>query len=136
MLRDTTVPASHRPRSPLAPIGQLASRSQGASSWADDNPLNSSQIISASPSMDDSWPGTLNGGPSSIKITDPIVVPSASSSRAKTSDGRNSHRQSKGNNNLQEGSISSVGTAGSQYVLRGGFKMPRQSSAGGQLPHM
>lgn len=86
--------------------------------------------------MDDSWPGSLNGGPSS-KITDPIIVPSVTSSRAKTSDGRNINRHhSKGNNNLQEGSISSVGTTGSQYVLRGGFKMPRQSSAGGQLPHM
>jgi hypothetical protein len=146
MLRDSTVPASHRPRSPLAPLGQIPSRghvsgnSQGPSSWSQSpeelpSAFNSSQQLSASLSMDDShssWPGpaanSLRGAP--------IIVPSATASRARTSDGRGLGRGGTGssNNNLQEGSATSLSSSagGASYVLRGGFKMPRQPSA----PHM
>jgi hypothetical protein len=87
--------------------------------------------------MDDSWPGqhSFGGAPSSMRLSEPIIVPSTSSGyRAKTSDSRGLSRGG-GNNNLQESSLSSS-TGGSQYVLRGGFKMPRQASAGGQIPHL
>lgn len=95
--------------------------------------------------MDDSWPGPqqqqFHGNNSSVKIIDPVIVPSANPSRAKTSDGKRLLRS--GN---QEPSISSLPSTiqtqsqsqsqsqqghQSGYVLRGGFKMPRQPSANG-----
>jgi hypothetical protein len=132
VLRDTTVPPAQRPRSPLAPLSRISSQP----SWPPDDsgpPHNSSQQLSASLSLDDSWPGShsLGGAPSSLRLSEPIIVPSTSGHRAKTSGGLSRG----GNNNLQENSLSSS-TGGSQYVLRGGFKMPRQGSAGGQIPHM
>ena len=95
--------------------------------------------------MDDSWPGPqqqFHVNNSSVRLIDPVIVPSTNNNnsnnnnnRAKTSDSRK--LQKHGN---QEPSIASlpstIQTGQSQsnqsgYVLRGGFKMPRQPSAGG-----
>eukprot|EP00604_Paraphysomonas_vestita_P000869 CAMPEP_0174819082 /NCGR_PEP_ID=MMETSP1107-20130205/2098_1 /TAXON_ID=36770 /ORGANISM="Paraphysomonas vestita, Strain GFlagA" /LENGTH=727 /DNA_ID=CAMNT_0016031919 /DNA_START=488 /DNA_END=2671 /DNA_ORIENTATION=- len=149
VLRDKTIPSSQRPRSPLAPLGQIPSRQLSApSSWPEDNPFNNSSQISASLSMDDSWPGPqqpqFHGNSSSVKFIDPVIVPSAgNNNRAKTSDGKRLQQR----NGNQEPSLASlpstiqsqqgIGQApinnqsGSGYVLRGGFKMPRNSSANG-----
>lgn len=100
--------------------------------------------------MDDSWPGPQqqlqHGNNSSIKFIDPVIVPSGNNNnnnnRAKTSDGKRLLQK----NGNQESSIASLPStiqtqqglgqgpsnqSNSGYVLRGGFKMPRQTSANG-----